>query len=458
MTRCIIHIGMHKTGSTSIQESLRGFSDDKFLYPVLGNAANHSLAIFSLFGTHGGRHHLHRANGRDAAAVRAYNRAVEADLEKAIEESRGRTLLISGEDISVLPRHDLEKLRDYFQARVDAVEIVGYVRSPAGFIASGFQERVKGGLEEWAGPEQIYRSYRDSFGRFDEVFGRENVRLWKFDPKAFPGGCAVQDFCSRLGIELPAERILRLNESLSRQAVALLYIYRKFGRKLGATTLLGAESQSLGKALSVLGEDKFRFSPDVIRPVLEKYRSDIEWMEARLGQSLHEELGEHRPGDVRGESDLIEVDPSTVAGLLALLGEDAPEGVKGETPEEVARLVHALRVKHNPGGERRGQALRVDAADLIRQLQRAGRLQGVPAGQAEALLRSAFGCIRNSLAEGENAVVSCPGLGQFRVKRASEGSKQAAASKVRIDFFRAVPGAIRRAQAGRGANTGDDDE
>lgn len=460
MTHCIIHIGMHKTGSTSIQESLRGFSDQKFLYPVLGNAANHSLAIYSLFGTHGSRHHLHRASGRDAAAVRAYNRAIEADLEKAIEEARGRTLLISGEDISVLPRHDLEKLRDYFRVRMDAIEIVGYVRSPAGFMASGFQQRVKGGLGEWAGPEQIYRGYRESFGKFDEVFGRENVHLWKFDPKTFPGGCAVRDFCSRLGIDLPAQRILRLNESLSRQAVALLYIYRKFGRKFGATTLRGTESQNLGKVLSALGEDKFRFSPDVIRPILEKYRSDIEWMEARLGQSLHEDLGEHYPGDVRDETDLIQVDPSTVSGLLALLGEHAPEGVKGETPEEVARLVHALRAKHSPGGERHGEALRVDAADLVRQLRRdaPGLFRGVPAGRAEALLRSAFDCIRDSLTGGENMVVNCQGLGQFRVKRVSGESRKNAMDRTRIDFYRAGPGPMWRAETGRGANAGDADE
>ena len=49
MKRCIIHIGMHKTGSTSIQRSLQGYRDDRFQYARLGKTANHSLAMYSLF-------------------------------------------------------------------------------------------------------------------------------------------------------------------------------------------------------------------------------------------------------------------------------------------------------------------------------------------------------------------------------------------------------------------------
>jgi hypothetical protein len=64
-------------------------------------------------------------------------------------------------------------------------------------------------------------------------------------------------------------------------------------------------------------------------------------MEARLGQTLHEDLGGHRPGDVRDESDLLRPDPNVTGKLLALLGDTA--GIKGETREEVAWLVHALR-------------------------------------------------------------------------------------------------------------------
>jgi len=340
--RCIIHIGMHKTGSTSIQHSLHGFSDDRFLYAHLGDGPNHSLAMYSLFADSPERHHLHKANGRDGSAVQDYIAKVRIDLARAISIVNGRTLLISGEDICVLQPKALEELCSYFRGHFDDLMICGYVRPPAGYISSGFQERVKGGQSDRVSPEQVYRNYEKIFGKFDEVFGRENVQLWKFEPKSFPGGCAVQDFCTRLEISFPVERVIRANESLSRQAVSLLYTYRRFCQKRGFRGIKGGESQRVVAMLADVQHDKFRFSPDIVRPVLETNRADIQWMEERLGESLHEELGAYRPGDVRDEADLLQPDPEVVKKLLALLGDTAPAGIKGETPEEVAVLMHAL--------------------------------------------------------------------------------------------------------------------
>jgi hypothetical protein len=92
-----------------------------------------------------------------------------------------------------------------------------------------------------------------------------------------------------------------------------------------------------------MGNGPFRISADVIKPILEKHREDITWMEARLGQSLHEEIGDHQAGDVRDESDLLCTDSAVAGKLLALLGDAAPAGVTGKNPEEVAQLVYALR-------------------------------------------------------------------------------------------------------------------
>ncbi len=54
-------------------------------------------------------------------------------------------------------------------------------------------------------------------------------------------------------------------------------------------------------------------------------------------------LGAEQPGDIRDESDLLRPDPDAVSRLLKILGRRAPEGVKGETTEEVAQLVAAWR-------------------------------------------------------------------------------------------------------------------
>ena len=128
-----------------------------------------------------------------------------------------------------LSSSELKQLYYQFADKVDHLNIVAYVRSPAAYLTSVFQQKVKGGSLKNFKLEDRYRNYENSFSKFDVVFGRDNVQLWKFDPRTFPDGCVVRDFCLRLGIDLPVERIVRANESPSRQIVSMLYMYRKLG-------------------------------------------------------------------------------------------------------------------------------------------------------------------------------------------------------------------------------------
>jgi hypothetical protein len=347
--RCIIHIGMHKTGSSSIQRSLNGFEDDRFVYAELGERRNHSLSIYSLFASHPERHEAHRNTA--AEDIRLYNERVRQDLTRAISATGDRTLVISGESISVLPEEDLPPLRDYFDRHFSELSIIGYVRPPAAFMASSFQQRVKNGRATPLEGGKLYRNYQELFEKFDRVFGRERVQLHKFDPTNFPGGCVVRDFCARIGLQLPSDKILRMNESFSRDAIGAMYTYVKFGAGYGGTNLRGKEAAQIAKVLS---GPKFRFSPDFVRPILDQYRSDIEWMEQRLGQRLQEDLGEAHPGDVRNEADLLEPNPTVAARLRDALGGQATTDVDESTPEGIAMLVHLLRQQN---AERKRRAL-----------------------------------------------------------------------------------------------------
>ena len=126
----------------------------------------------------------------------------------------------------------------------------------------------------------------------------------------------------------------------------MFFTYRVLSPKHGYGILKAGQCQMLGELIATVCNSRFRFSPEVIGPILQKNLKDIRWMEARLGQSLAEPLGAHRPGDIRSESDLLQPDPEAVAKLLALLGKDAPKGIRGQNPDEVAQLVHAFRTKH----------------------------------------------------------------------------------------------------------------
>jgi hypothetical protein len=347
MNRCVIHIGMHKTGSTSIQYSLAKFHDDRFLYAQLGKDPNHSLAVYSLFATNPGKHRMHLA--RSAAAVDDYLLKMRKDLDRAISAARGRTLLISGEGIVGLKPNEVANMAAFFRSRFDAVTVVGYVRPPASFMSSAFQQRVIGGALSNFDLKRIYRNYQGNFEKFDAAFGRENVRLWKFEPAQFADANVVKDFCARLQINLSPRRVVYMNESISRQVVGLLYTYHKYCTIFGATKMNAKSTERLAMLLRHAGADKFRLSPNILRPILQDNKADVEWMEERLGDSLQEQLGNHQPGDVRDEKDLLRPDPVVGAKLLAILGNAAPKNVKGHTPREIATLIHALRSRPKLG-------------------------------------------------------------------------------------------------------------
>jgi hypothetical protein len=358
MRRCILHFGMHKTGSSSIQHSLAGFADADFaFYQDHRGRTNHNGAILDLLakpGSYDARRRRWNSRGGSEAAVKSAADGARRSLDDAVRSLGERALIISGEGMLLLPADQLGEIAAHIRDRgIEQIAAVAYVRPPAAFVTS-LARAMRGGSLKRLNLQRRSSNYREQFEKFDTVFGRENVQLWKFDPASFPDGCVVQDFCARLGIDLPAERIVRVNESIPREAVALLYTYRKFGGESGLAAMPAEQRARLVKRLAELGRTKFRFSPDLLRPMLKYNRADIEWMEARLGASLNEDLGEHQTGDVRDESDLLRPDPEVVAKLRAMLGDAAPDGVTGENPQEIAALVHAL------GGicERRDRGLR----------------------------------------------------------------------------------------------------
>jgi hypothetical protein len=483
MRRCILHVGMHKTGTSSIQHSLAGFADANFFYHRDGK--NHGRAILGLLGSASGSD---KWWGRDTAKrTRAAPQGQPDEsacrkFQETFQLLGHRALLLSGEHFVFLSTAELRKLQGILSEEgVEKIEAVAYVRTPAAYITSLVQQKVKVGTTHFfmlqdGGRLRLDREhchYRRSFEKFDTEFGRENVHLWKFDPGSFPAGCVVRDFCSKLGIALPEERIVRVNESIPREAVALLYTYGKLGERFGSRSMRAPEIQALAGRLTKLGDTKFRLSPELLRPLLADNRADIEWMEARLGASLQEELGEHRAGDVRDEWDLLRPDPEVIGKLRAMLGGAAPKGVKGETPEEVAQLVHAVRLVSDeykrkgrnvvrafadvmpkrqaaqPPGTGRSAAngdagARKSLDNLFDEMERSdpGMLNGLSRAEAQAFVRSAFAHMSGTLSRAEDSVIDYEGLGRFRVSSVAGGGSAQGSRRKRIGFRPSIQGRL----------------
>jgi hypothetical protein len=132
------------------------------------------------------------------------------------------------------------------------------------------------------------------------------VELRKFDRALLADGDAVGDLADFVGLPRSDLTILRTNEGIGLEAVALLYAIRRAGygaggADLSATTL----SIWLAETLDVLSTAKFRLAPSVLSELVQHNAQDLAWMETRLGASLYEPDGEQT--GLRSEAELLEI-------------------------------------------------------------------------------------------------------------------------------------------------------
>jgi hypothetical protein len=353
MPEVILHVGMHKTGSTSVQQSLVGHQDEACM--VLPNpigVPNHSTFLFSLVQSAGrarrGRTRVRSRAGAGVGTDVPPNHAVkmidptdaERALERAVRALGARRLVISGEGAMLLSPDELAVLRDRLCAHGLEPRLYAYVRAPVAYATSLFQQHMKNATAPRFDLAARFCDYRDRFEKFDDVFGRERVELRKFDPATFTEHCVVRDFCRWTGVSFRGP-VVRANESLNVEVVRLAYVYH---RMADAGVVPAADTPTMRRIvrnLAPIEGGRLRFAPALLRPLVQARQDDITWIEQRLGASLAEDFESGRPGDVAGEADLWTFAPSTLA---ALSGIASRHGLlePGERREDIARLMAAL--------------------------------------------------------------------------------------------------------------------
>lgn len=294
MTRAVVHIGTHKTGSTSIQSFLdlnrdalqaRGFA-----VPAMWDTNHQPLALLAygpgrwdevcavwsaMGGVGGGR--------PDETAWLAYLDQVRAQLGEWAGAHVDDTLVLSSETLySHLFGEDIDRLGEVLSQIADDVTVIVYVREPLAFRLSLFLTEII--LGRHFDPLELEPPVDPGWERladWERVFpGRVRVRL--FDPVEFVDGSLLRDFCTTAEIPWSADYALpeRENESLSWPTARVL---NAVNAELPLTLADGSLNPARGRLWQRLlasdsGGYRYRPTPEAIAVYREHYAETNEWL------------------------------------------------------------------------------------------------------------------------------------------------------------------------------------
>lgn len=228
----VLHIGLHKTGTSSIQETLAAnrplLVERGLLYPA-SLPANHSNFVYNAFASAPEAYHANRARGltREEIAARTA-RSLEA-LRREVAETACGTIVFSAEDACTLKADEVARMQAFLAdlAPSPTLRVLLYTRHPVDYVASAVQENVKGNGLTVARAKQIHlgaapQRFRRIHDTYADAFGREAVTFRSFEAaRAGPGGL-IGDFLGALGTDATGIAEVRRNESIAGELVPFL--------------------------------------------------------------------------------------------------------------------------------------------------------------------------------------------------------------------------------------------
>jgi len=263
--KALIHIGMPKTGSSTIQAFLKINADALRDQGIRHDPANprfgsqYELAAAGLVraGACMSDAVALRVLGlRDPDAQRAYVDAFEARLQKGRETWGERVYLGSSEHIHawLTKAEQITALDELLRRYFDSVQYMVYLRPQPEMVVSAYSERIRRGetlsFDEHFNQRLKALNYWKSLRLWARVVGEERLAPRLLTQEALVNSDLLDDFCTLAGIDRAGLKTPpRMNTSLSAEAIALR---RRLNRFLPVRNRKGARAKPYQLALRLL--------------------------------------------------------------------------------------------------------------------------------------------------------------------------------------------------------------
>lgn len=323
--KIILHIGMHKTGTTSIQHML--YSRQRRLlslgvyfpiFKVRGEViANQSWYFATVFGDQPWDYHLNVSKGYcSKEKTELLRKDFLAQFLDGVESSEAETLILSAEKISIMNQRELHRIKDLLKnhlAEEGGVSICCFIRNPVEYEQSVIQELVKGGHTLVEAISSAVNSSQNRINRvlskFERVFGSDSVNVYSFDDVIRSQQGLEQFFWSNvLGLQGKAGSKVKVkNVSLAYESCLIMSQLGYFhGRDINVV-LDGSLEQRDRQVLAQIRGTKFLIDETTREKLEELTRADSDYLKSEFGFQLSNRRGVLTSKDCWGEDALYSI-------------------------------------------------------------------------------------------------------------------------------------------------------
>ena len=338
--RAVVHIGIDKTGTTTIQRTLfrarsRLLSEAGILYPSI--ASNQSVYLGTMFREKAPPLlQLFEPEATDEDSIARFRQKFRASLDADMADPNWRTVVISAESLCDFHPEAIARFIEWLEGHGDDLNVVAYVRHPVDWTRSVVLQQVRLGQTFDQLDKNVRRpNWRRRFTPWLDAVGLERFRLVSFDDARVKDGI-VAAFCEAAG--LPRETVLSLapirsaNEAMSLEAALLLDSLNR-QRPLFVDGKLSPERRWRGtNAISSIPGTPFHLSAEHAAKARAGNRQDLEWLNVTFGTDLFPDVFEDTPFEAPKYPNTIPQETvDALAIMLSNLGNRGFEDQEGGT-------------------------------------------------------------------------------------------------------------------------------
>ncbi|EKO0309378.1 hypothetical protein PX387_001933, partial [Campylobacter coli] len=302
-----IHIGVEKTGSTSIQEFLYHNKDNIFkqnyFFPQSIGLKNHWDLAFLAYSMDKKDSYILINSLKNLQDIREHKKNILSKLKAEIKHAEN--IVFTSELLQSRLDHKKEIIRlkkILYMLNVKKIFVIFYIRDPLDMFKSLCSEAIKWGeidsfklLKKGLQYESGFKknlshfnyicNYKQIIQWWQQIFGKENLIVRLFDKSEFYQGDLLKDFVHSIGLKWDNEFVIppKQNESLDLIGVELLkrinqYLPWRIDNKINH--LRGDLTKFITKYFQNSNNYHLKFQPpkEIIQSYIDSFEESNEWV------------------------------------------------------------------------------------------------------------------------------------------------------------------------------------